>query len=91
MFGMSDIDMQTLLAGAYISKGVLMFTPYAGVESVYIMAEDSADVDLDKENFNVFRGIVGLQFTPIPLISINAEGAMSGETAQFSLKAGVRF
>ncbi len=87
---MDDMSINTLSAGAYISKGILMFTPYAGIETVYTMASDDSGNDFDKVNTNVARGLVGLQFSPLPLISINAEVA-KGEVLQYGLKAGVRF
>ncbi len=90
VFGMDDMSINTLSAGAYISKGILMFTPYAGIETVYTMASDDSGNDFDKVNTNVARGLVGLQFSPLPLISINAEVA-KGEVLQYGLKAGVRF
>lgn len=90
VFGMDDIDVQTFSAGAYVSKGILMFTPYGGIETVYTMASDDSSNDLDDENVNTARGIVGLQFSPIPLIVVNAEVSV-GTVAQYGLKAGIRF
>ncbi|ADD67528.1 conserved hypothetical protein [Denitrovibrio acetiphilus DSM 12809] len=90
VFGLDDIDLQTLSAGIYVSKGILMFTPYGGLETVYTMASDDSDADLDDENVNAVRGIVGLQFSPLPLISINGEIAV-GTVTSYGLKAGLRF
>lgn len=90
VFGLEDIDLQTLSAGAYISKGILMFTPYGGVESVLTMASDDSDNDLDNETTASYRALAGLQFSPIPLFVINAEMAV-GTVTQYGLKAAIRF
>jgi len=90
VFGLEDIDLQTLSAGAYISKGILMFTPYGGVETVFTIASDDSDNDLDNENVAAYRALAGLQFSPFPLLVINGEVAV-GTVAQYSIKAGLRF
>ncbi|PLX68801.1 MAG: hypothetical protein C0603_06530 [Denitrovibrio sp.] len=90
VFGMEDISINTLSAGAYISKGILFLTPYAGIETVYTMATDDSGNDFDKVNTNAARGLVGLQISPLPLISINLEVA-KGAVMQYGLKAGIRF
>lgn len=90
--GMNDIKMDTGLAGIYISKGILIFKPYAGVEDVYATAsEKSSKVDLNDVSKNNVRGIVGLQITPLPFIVVNAEAARNGEINQYSAKLGIRF
>lgn len=90
VFGLDDMSLQTASAGAYISKGILMFTPYAGVEGVYAFASDDSGNDLDNENVGSVRGIAGLQFSPFPLLVINAEAA-AGTAMQYGLKLGLRF
>jgi len=91
VFGLNDVDIQTLLAGAYISKGILFLTPYAGVETIASFAKDESDYDLDNETSNTVRALAGLQISPLPLISINLEAAGTGTVMQYGLKAGLRF
>lgn len=90
--GMNDIKMQTGLAGIYISKGILMLTPYAGFEDIYTVASENSDKvnlrDVDKNNV---RGLVGLQVSPFPFMVINGEVARTGEVYQYSAKVGIRF
>lgn len=89
---LEDVDLQSGLVGIYISKGFLILTPYAGVEDVYTMAsEDSDNVDLDDENVNAVRGMVGLQVCPFPFIVLNIEAARGGDVNQYGLKAAIRF
>lgn len=88
--GLDDMSLQTASAGAYISKGILMLTPYAGVEGIYAMASDDSGNHLDDEKVGAVRGLAGLQFSPFPLLVINAEVA-KGTAMEYGLKAGLRF
>lgn len=88
--GLEDMGVLTGSLGAYISKGFLFLTPYAGIESVAVKASDDSVNDLDDETVTTARGIVGLQISPLPLISINIEAAKSTVT-QYGIKAGIRF
>jgi hypothetical protein len=90
VFGLTDLDITTFSFGGYISKGILMFTPYAGAEAIYTMADATDDTAVDGETISAYRGLVGLQFSPLPLISINAEMA-TGTVTQYGIKAGIRF
>ncbi|PLX69030.1 MAG: hypothetical protein C0602_08085 [Denitrovibrio sp.] len=88
--GLEDMSVMTGSIGAYISKGFLFLTPYAGIESVAVKASDDSGNDFDDETVASARGIVGLQISPLPLISINLEAA-KGTVMQYGLKAGIRF
>jgi len=91
VFGLDDVNLQTGLVGLYISKGFLILTPYAGVEDVYTIASEDADVSLDDEQANAVRGMVGLQVCPFPFVVFNVEAARGGDVNQFGLKAAIRF
>ncbi len=91
VFNIEDVNLQTFLAGLYISKGFLILTPYAGIEDVYAIASEDSDADLDDETANNIRGLVGLQICPFPLFVINVEAAKAADVYQFGLKAGIRF
>jgi hypothetical protein len=72
-----ELKMETYSADISISKGFLVFTPYAGVGQVWVKAEEkSALVTLSPERFSKTRGFVGLQIG-IPLIRFVLEGAFS--------------
>ncbi|WP_277657007.1 hypothetical protein [Seleniivibrio woodruffii] len=89
--GLEDVNLQTGLAGLYISKGFLILTPYAGIEDVYTIASEDGDLSLDDESANAIRGMVGLQVCPFPFVVLNIEAARGGAVNQFGLKAAIRF
>jgi hypothetical protein len=89
--GVDDVDLNTQTLDLMISKGILIFTPYGGISGVWINgSENSPLVDLQDENENLFRGLVGVQITPFPLFAINAEASF-GEVVQYGLKIAIRF
>ncbi len=89
--GVDDIDINTQSLDMLISKGFLMFTPYAGVSLTRVNgSENSSLVTLDDVNETGYRGLAGLQFSPFPLLIINGE-ISQGETTQYGLKIGLRF
>jgi len=89
--GIDDIDLNTQSIDATISKGFLMLTPYAGVSALRVNGkENSSLVDLDDANETLFRGILGLQFSPMPLIAVTGE-AVLGDVVQYGLKVAIRF
>ena len=89
--GVDDIDVDTQSLDVLVSKGFLMFTPYAGASLTKINAsENSTLVTLDDVNETGYRGLAGLQFSPFPLLIINGEISY-GETMQYGLKIGFRF
>ncbi len=89
--GVDDISIDTQTLDVLVSKGFLMFTPYAGASIFRINGSENTDiVELDDVNTTGYRALVGLQFSPFPLMIINAEVSL-GEVPQYGLKIGVRF
>ncbi|MGE4498363.1 MAG: hypothetical protein AB7E48_10840 [Deferribacterales bacterium] len=89
--GHDEIDAYNANLGLFISKGILIVKPYAGiVGAMNYMKESSDAVDLDAETAYTAKGIVGVQVTPFPFLRFNAEAGV-GEINQLSLKAGIRF
>ena len=89
--GVEDLDLSTMQADLMISKGFLMFTPYAGVSAIKISAEEKVDfLSLEKEDQTVTKTFVGLQVSPMPLLNITVETSF-GEVTQYGLKFGFRF
>ncbi len=88
--GVSDLTMDTKSVDLLISKGFLMFTPYAGVSMVQISGSENSDkVTLANVDETEKRFLLGLQLSLFPLI-INAEASF-GEVPQYGLKFGMRF
>jgi len=89
--GVDDIDLNTQSIDLTISKGLLMLTPYAGVSVLWINGgENSPLVDLEDADETVFRGILGLQMSPLPFVVITGEATL-GDVAQYGLKIAIRF
>jgi hypothetical protein len=89
--GVEEISVNTQTLDILISKGILMVTPYAGVSGTRIQGEEhSTLVALEKVEKTGFKTLVGVQFSPLPLLNINAE-ANFGDVTQYGLKIGLRF
>ena len=77
---------------ASISKGVAIFTPYAGVGQVVIESEAKnlpADVTLDKETLTETKYFVGVK-TSLLMLKITAEADFA-EVPAYSLRVGMGF
>jgi hypothetical protein len=91
--GIDDMSLQTAGIDASISKGILIFTPYAGVGMLWIDGKydgNTPGVSLDQESFWQSRGFAGLKITPIPLVSVTAEAEYAVRPI-YSLKVGINF
>lgn len=91
--GVDDLDLQTAGIDASISKGFLIFTPYAGAGMVWIDNKPSGKLNtynLKDETIWQPRGFAGLKISPLPLIGITAEVEYAVRPV-YSLKAGVSF
>lgn len=89
--GVNDLSANTQSADILISKGFLFLTPYAGLSMLRVnVSENSKDVNLEDVHETIYRGILGLQVSPLPLFIINAEVSV-GEVNQYGLKVGLRF
>jgi len=91
MENVSDLDAYTYSGELLISKGFLFLTPYAGFTALRVNAdEDSKNVDLDDVHETIYRGVLGLQATPFPLVKINLETSF-GVVNQYGVSVGIRF
>jgi len=89
--GVDDLDINTYSGDLLISKGFLFLTPYAGVTMLRVNASENSDlVSLDDIHETIYRGLIGLQVSPLPLFNITVEASI-GEVNQYGLKLGVRF
>jgi len=89
--GVDDVSVDTQALDVLVSKGFLMFTPYAGASIFRINSSEHTDiVELDDVNVTGYRALVGMQFSPFPLMIVNAEISL-GEVPQYGLKVGIRF
>ena len=97
LFGGSEVGLETYGADVSISKGMLIFTPYAGIGQLYVNSRtDSAairavnGVDF-RETEPLTKGFVGLKVKP-PLLPLSLVAqADFGPVAAYSLRANVSF
>ena len=87
--GVEQADLDTKGLDISASKGFAMLTPYSGIGRVWVNASQHV-ANLGKEDFSMSRFYVGAGFKLL-LFNMNAELDRVGETASFSLKAGIRF
>jgi hypothetical protein len=91
LLGVDDVDLNTQSLDLLVSKGFLMFTPYGGVSMIRVNgSENSEIVTLGDVNETSYRGLLGIQFSPLPLLIINGEISF-GDIEQYGLKIGFRF
>lgn len=87
--GVDQLDFKTKGLEASISKGFLMFTPYAGVGQIW--ADSKAKVGtLSKESFQQSKMFVGVNVN-FGLMNIAVEGDKTGDATSYSAKVGLRF
>ncbi len=80
-FGTKGLDIS-------ISKGFLMFTPYAGVGQVWV--NSSTNVGLADENFSLGKVFVGANLN-LGLVNFALEADKTGDAASYTGKLGFRF
>ena len=97
--GVNDLDLQTVGVDASISKGFLIFTPYAGAGMLWIDSEAKGKLKdgtlpggtvLTEEKIWQPRGFAGLKITPFPLFGVTAEVEYAVRPI-YSLKAAINF
>lgn len=92
LFGADQFTLNTRAVDLSISKGILMFTPYAGIGRVWATNTPEGDVIgvLDKVSLSENRSFIGLSFTP-GIINIALERDSVGGIASYNFKFGVAF
>lgn len=89
--GVEDLDINTKSLDISISKGFLMFTPYAGYGMVQINSkENSALVAFTDEKITENKAFVGLKFSLLPILNVVAEADFAAVKA-YSLRLNVHF
>lgn len=92
LIGVENLNLQTIGYDASISKGIAMFTPYAGVGQVVINSEAKnllTGVALNKETITETKYFVGVK-TKMLLLTVTAEADFA-EIPAYSLRVGMGF
>jgi len=92
--GVDQLKLRTTSLDLSISKGFLMFTPYAGVGIVKVSSKyDGNNVDsqpMAKESFDESKVFAGVNLN-LGLVNIAVEGDKTGDASSYGLKLGFRF
>lgn len=87
--GVDDLDLNTRGLELSVSKGFAMFTPYAGIGTIWIDSDTNV-TGLSSENISQNKYFLGFNLN-LGLMNIAAETEKTGDNASTSAKIGVRF
>ncbi len=91
--GVDELGFSTRGVDLSISKGFVMFTPYAGIGKVWTDSNPvgaAAAVGLSKESFSSNKTFVGLNMN-FGLTNLALEGDKTGKASTYGAKLGFRF
>ncbi len=93
--GVDQLKLRTTSLDLSISKGFLMFTPYAGVGIVKVASQVNAvdgktPLATQKESFDESKVFAGVNLN-LGLVNIAVEGDKTGDATSYGLKLGFRF
>ena len=88
--GVNQLDFNTRSLELAISKGFLMFTPYAGVGRVWTVSEPVGVANLKKEEFSQGKYFVGGNIN-LGLANFALEADKTGAATSYNAKVGFRF
>lgn len=93
VFGVEQLEFETKTLEILISKGILFFTPYAGIGrqwSTSTPKAEAATAGLKEESFSDTKTFVGIVFNPL-IFNISLELDKVGDVSSTSLKLGLKF
>ena len=88
--GVDQLDFDTKGLDLSISKGFLMFTPYAGVGKVWVASTPNGIPALSKESLSLNKVFVGANLN-FGLTNLAFEGDRTGKASSYGAKLGFRF
>jgi len=88
--GVDQLDFDTKGLDLSISKGFLMFTPYAGVGKVWASSTPNGIPALSKESLSLSKVFVGINMN-FGLTNLAFEGDRTGKATSYGAKLGFRF
>ena len=90
--GVDQLDFNTKGLDLSISKGFLMFTPYAGIGKVWVAStpKDIPTSTPSKETFSLNKVFVGVNMN-FGLVNLAFEGDRTGDATTYGAKLGFRF
>lgn len=88
--GVSQLDLHTTGLDVSISKGFALFTPYAGVGTVWVNGKPDPATGLAEYDTRLNKYYLGLNIN-LAVINIAIEGDRTGDTTSYGAKLGWRF
>ncbi len=91
--GVEDLDINTKSVDLSVSKGFLMFTPYAGYAKVWINSKETSTnplINFTDEKIDENKAFVGCKFTFFPLLNLVAEADFAKVKA-YSVRLNLHF
>jgi hypothetical protein len=88
--GVDQLDFHTTGLELTVSKGLLMFTPYAGLGREWISSKPVGVASLSKEEFSQGKYFLGGNFN-LGLANLALEADRTGGATSYGLKLGLRF
>ncbi len=90
--GIDNLDLSTKSLDLSISKGFLIFTPYAGYGRVWIDSKPSGPLvpTLSEQKLSENKGFVGCKFSFFPLLNLVAEADIA-KVKSYSLRLNLHF
>lgn len=88
--GVDQLDMDTHGIELTISKGLAMFTPYAGIGQNWVHSSPSSSTGLKSEDFQQQKYYVGMNLN-LGLTNLAVEADRTGDSDTVSAKLGFRF
>lgn len=94
--GVEDLDLSTTYLDLSISKGIAMFTPYAGYAMVWIDSKEQSTnpaviaLNLQDVSTTEGKGFVGCKFTFFPLMNMVVEADFA-KVSSYSLRLNLSF
>ncbi|MFQ5508589.1 MAG: hypothetical protein ACE5FN_04535 [Leptospirillia bacterium] len=84
--GVDVLDLTTYGVGVGVSKGFLIFTPYAGIDQIWLDgSENDPDVAFTDVEDSIVRTHVGVKMSLLPVLNIVAQADFS-EATVYSLR-----
>jgi len=88
--GVDEIDMENFGLDISISKGFLLFTPYAGIGVIRTTVTPNGETELEEATISETKTFAGLNVN-LGLLNLVFEADRTGEHSTGSVKAGFRF
>jgi len=90
--GVDVLDLSTKSLDISISKGILIFTPYAGIGEVWITSEPHSKyvTTLKKEDITKTKAFVGTKMKIFPFVNLVVEGAFSN-IKEYTARLNINF